>query len=121
MAKAMWIVLVVSMAALALEPPQTEAAISCSTVANDLSPCINYVLYGGATTAPPPEDCCNGIKTLYGQAQSTPDRQQVCSCIKSVANNASPTIITNAAALPGKCGVSIPYQISPSTDCSAVH
>lgn len=117
MAKAMWLVLAVSMAVIALAPPQTEAAMSCTTVANDLSPCINYVLYGAAN-APPPANCCTGIKTLYAQAQSTPDRQQVCSCLKSVASSASATVINNAASLPGKCGVSIPYKISPSTDCS---
>lgn len=100
----------------ALAPLQAEAAVSCSTVASDLSPCINYVLYGGA--AAPPVTCCEGIKSLYNQASATADRQAVCSCLKSVASSATPTIITNAAALPSKCGVSIPYKISPSTDCS---
>ncbi|XP_057804313.1 non-specific lipid-transfer protein 1-like [Salvia miltiorrhiza] len=103
----------------ALAPPHAEAAISCNTVATDLSPCINYVLYGGAPV--PPVNCCQGIKSLYNQASATADRQAVCSCLKSVASSATPAIVTNAAALPGKCGVSIPYKISPSTDCSTVH
>ncbi|XP_042015442.1 non-specific lipid-transfer protein 1-like [Salvia splendens] len=97
---------------------QGEAAVSCSTVMTDLSPCINYVMYGGAQV--PPVNCCQGIRSLYNQATSTPDRQTVCSCLKSVANSATPAIITNAAALPSKCGVNIPYKISPSTDCSTV-
>ncbi|KAH6769357.1 lipid transfer protein 6 [Perilla frutescens var. frutescens] len=119
MEKAMtWLVLAaVSMvvAALAL-PPQAEAAVSCNMVVSDLSPCLNYVVYGGA--APPPLNCCQGIRSLYNQATATADRQAVCSCLKSVANSATPAIINNAAALPSKCGVSIPYKISPSTDCS---
>ncbi|XP_011095133.1 non-specific lipid-transfer protein 1 [Sesamum indicum] len=119
MEKATCLVLAVTMVVVALAPPQAEAAISCGTVANDLSPCINYVMYGGAGT--PPVPCCTGIKTLYNQASSTADRQAVCGCLKSVAGQASPAIIGTAAALPGKCGVSIPYEISPSTDCSKVH
>ncbi|KAK6129463.1 hypothetical protein DH2020_036776 [Rehmannia glutinosa] len=117
--KAMWSVLAISMVVVAaLAPPRAEAAISCSTVANDLNPCINYVLYGGTA---PPANCCSGIKTLYSQAGTTADRQAVCNCLKSVAGSATPTIVSNAAALPGKCGVSIPYKISPSTDCASVH
>ncbi|KAL8038962.1 hypothetical protein ABFX02_10G004400 [Erythranthe guttata] len=118
MEKAMWLVVAVSMVVVALAPPQAEAAISCGTVASTLSPCINFVLYGGPT---PPTSCCEGIKTLYNEATATADRQAVCSCLKSVASSATPAIISNAAALPGKCGVSIPYKISPSTDCSSVH
>ncbi|KAK4396026.1 Non-specific lipid-transfer protein 3 [Sesamum angolense] len=116
MEKAMCLVLAVTMVVVALSPPPADAAISCSTVANDLYPCINYVMYGGAGA--PPATCCSGIKTLYNQATTTADRQAVCGCLKSVAGKANPTIIGTAAALPGKCGVSIPYEISPSTDCS---
>ncbi|KAG8363089.1 hypothetical protein BUALT_Bualt09G0135700 [Buddleja alternifolia] len=118
MGKTMWLALAVSMVVVALAPPPAEAAISCSTVANDLTPCINFVMYGGVA---PPSNCCDGIKTLYNQATATADRQAVCSCLKSVASSATPAIINNAAALPAKCGVSIPYKISPSTDCSSVH
>ncbi|KAL0375449.1 UNVERIFIED_CONTAM: Non-specific lipid-transfer protein [Sesamum radiatum] len=78
---------------------------------------LRDVWWGGA----PPATCCTGIKTLYNQASTTADRQAVCGCLKSVAGQASPTIIGTAAALPAKCGVSIPYEISPSTDCSKVH
>ncbi|KAL1545403.1 hypothetical protein AAHA92_22134 [Salvia divinorum] len=110
------LLLAVIAVAAALSPPQAEAAVSCSTVMTDLSPCINYVIYGGAQL--PPVNCCQGIRSLYDQATSTPDRQAVCSCLKSVASSATPSIITNAASLPSKCGVNIPYKISPSTDCS---
>ncbi|MFX6572608.1 non-specific lipid-transfer protein [Acinetobacter baumannii] len=119
MAKSMYVVaLAVIMVVVAFTPPQTtEAAIACNTVANLLTPCIDYVLNGGAV---PPLNCCNGAKSLYNQAKTTPDRQAICNCLKSVAGQATPKIINNAAALPGKCGISIPYKISPSTDCSKV-
>ncbi|PIN21383.1 hypothetical protein CDL12_05928 [Handroanthus impetiginosus] len=116
MAKAMWLILAVSVVVVALAPPQAEAAITCNTVTSALSPCINYALNGGT----PPASCCQGIKSLYSQASTTADRQAVCSCLKSVASSATPAIINNAASLPGKCGVSIPYKISPSTDCSTI-
>ncbi|KAL6508094.1 hypothetical protein OROGR_024289 [Orobanche gracilis] len=116
MEKATWLVLALSAVVVAFVPLPADAAISCSTVANDLLPCINYVLYGGPPV--PPASCCQGIKTLYGQASAPADRQAVCSCLKSVAGSATPTVVENAAALPAKCGVSIPYKISPSTDCA---
>ncbi|XP_051131039.1 non-specific lipid-transfer protein 1-like [Andrographis paniculata] len=97
-----------------------EAAMQCETVANDLSPCISFVMNGNGGGAPP-AGCCEGVRSLYRQASSTADRQAVCSCLKSVAASATQAMIANAAALPGKCGVSIPYKISPNTDCSTVH
>nr|B3A0N2.1 RecName: Full=Non-specific lipid-transfer protein; Short=LTP [Lycium barbarum] len=45
--------------------------------------------------------CCGGIK-------------------KSAAAGISGINYGIAAGLPGKCGVNIPYKISPSTDCSKV-
>ncbi|KAL2500304.1 Non-specific lipid-transfer protein 6 [Forsythia ovata] len=96
--------------------PISEAAISCGTVANTLAPCLNYVLNGGVV----PTDCCNGISSLYNTVETTPDRRAVCSCLKSVAGSASAATFNNAASLPNKCGISIPYKLSPSIDCSKI-
>ncbi|CAA0830587.1 Non-specific lipid-transfer protein 10 [Striga hermonthica] len=115
MNKAMWLAL--ALALTALLAPASEAAMSCNTVQNALYPCVSYVLYGGAVVPPA---CCQGIKGLYKQASATADRQAVCSCLKSVAQSAPQAAIANAAALPGKCGVTIPYKISPSTNCANV-
>ncbi|XP_075512480.1 non-specific lipid-transfer protein 1-like [Primulina tabacum] len=104
-------------AALIAPPPTAEAVVSCNSVLTTLSPCLNFVLVGGAV---PPTECCYGVKSLANAAATKKDRQAVCSCLKSVASSATPSIINNAAELPGKCGVSIPYVISPSTDCSRV-
>ena len=101
---------------LALGVPKAKAAVTCNQVVNSLMPCVSYVMNGGNV----PAQCCNGIRSLYGQAQTTPDRQAVCSCIKNAVNGipASGYTLNLAAGLPAKCGVNIPYQISPATDCS---
>ncbi|KAM3356079.1 hypothetical protein P3S68_022793 [Capsicum galapagoense] len=91
-----------------------EAAISCGQVISRLSPCINYLRAGGVV----PPQCCIGIKALNGQATTTPDRQMACKCIKSAAGAISGINLALASALPSKCGVNLPYKISPSIDCS---
>ncbi|KAI4356143.1 hypothetical protein L6164_000190 [Bauhinia variegata] len=103
---------------LALGPPKAEAAVTCGQVVRYLMPCVSYVTNGGNV----PAECCNGIRSLYGMAQTTQDRRSVCSCIKGAINGIpyTGTNIGLAASLPGKCGVNIPYQISPNTDCSKV-
>ncbi|KAJ8550769.1 hypothetical protein K7X08_000139 [Anisodus acutangulus] len=93
-----------------------EAYVTCGTVATDLSPCLDYVRMGGAI----PVTCCNGIRSLFSAASSTQDRQTVCSCLKSAAGAINGVNLQLAAALPSRCGVNIPYKISPSIDCSKV-
>nr|XP_027121729.1 non-specific lipid-transfer protein 2-like [Coffea arabica] len=110
--------LCVGLMGLVLLAPQGDAAISCTTVYNTLYPCLNYVMGPGPLGA----DCCNGIKALYREANNTPDRQSVCTCLKSLASNAGGTGTTlgKAQSLPKKCGVNLPYEISPNIDCSKV-
>ncbi|VYS65568.1 unnamed protein product [Arabidopsis thaliana] len=94
----------------------SEAAISCNAVQANLYPCVVYVVQGGAI----PYSCCNGIRMLSKQATSASDKQGVCRCIKSVVGRVSYSSIylKKAAALPGKCGVKLPYKIDPSTNCN---
>lgn len=89
-------------------------AIGCGQVISYLNPCIPYV----TGRSPGLGGCCGGVKGLYGAARTTADRQSVCNCLKSLASAYSGPAIAKAAKLPGQCGVSIPYKISPSTDCS---
>lgn len=92
-----------------------EAGILCSHVTSSMSPCIPY---GTGKVPTPPGECCREIKTLNNAAKTTTDRQTVCNCLKSLAS-AIPGIKYNVVeGLPGKCGVSIPYKIHPSTDCN---
>ncbi|VVB17430.1 unnamed protein product [Arabis nemorensis] len=90
-----------------------NAAISCGTVASSLAPCANYLTNGGAVPGP----CCEGVTKLNSMAQTTPDRQQACKCLQSAAKGISGLNPSLASSLPGKCGVSIPYPISMSTNC----
>ncbi|XP_006281297.2 non-specific lipid-transfer protein 3 [Capsella rubella] len=93
-----------------------DAAISCGTVATSLAPCANYLSKGGEVPVP----CCGGVKSLISMAQTTPDRQQACRCLQSTAKGMSGLDPSLASGLPGKCGVSIPYPISMSTNCDNV-
>ncbi|XP_062207282.1 non-specific lipid-transfer protein 1-like [Phragmites australis] len=112
--------LAVLLATAVVAPPATvRAAMSCSTVYNTLMPCLPYVQMGGAR---PPQDCCGGIRTLLSQASSTPDRRTICGCLKNVANGSSGgSYIDRAAALPSKCGVTLPYKISTNVNCNTIN
>ncbi|PON51588.1 Lipid transfer protein/Par allergen [Parasponia andersonii] len=92
-----------------------EATITCGQVVRYLTPCISYVANGGTV----PAACCNGIRTLYGLAQTIADRQGVCKCVKDAISGFSCNgyNVNFAAWLPSKCGVNLPYKISPSTNC----
>ncbi|KAF5750741.1 nonspecific lipid transfer protein [Tripterygium wilfordii] len=94
-------------------PVTTDAAITCGTVASLLQPCISYLQGRG----PLPPACCNGVKSLNAKATTTPDRQAACNCLKAASQGVNGGL---AAGLPGKCGVNIPYKISPSIDCSKI-
>ncbi|XBI24370.1 hypothetical protein VPH35_049484 [Triticum aestivum] len=91
-----------------------DAAISCGQVSPALSPCISYARGNGAN---PPAACCSGIRSLAGAARSTTDKQAACKCIKSAAGGLN---AGKAAGIPSKCGVSVPYAISATVDCSKI-
>ncbi|KAJ1416331.1 Plant lipid transfer protein/Par allergen [Sesbania bispinosa] len=97
--------------------PMAEATITCGLVTSSLAPCITYL--GGKAPAPSAA-CCAGVKKVNGAAQTTPDRQAACNCLKTAAGAISGFNAGNAASLPGKCGVNIPYKISTSTNCATI-
>lgn len=107
---------VVLLMCMVMGAPIAQAAITCGQVSSSIGPCIAYAKTNGAGGVPP--TCCAGIKNLNAAAKTTPDRQAACNCLKTAAGSISGINYGTAAALPGKCGVSIPYKISPSTDCS---
>ncbi|KAK3444833.1 hypothetical protein EUGRSUZ_A00724 [Eucalyptus grandis] len=96
--------------------PLTESAVTCGQVASCVAPCLGYLRAGGTL----PSACCSGIRSLNSAARTTPDRQTACRCLQSAAGNIRGLNLGLVSALPGKCGVSVPYKISPSTDCSRV-
>ncbi|CAN4106178.1 unnamed protein product [Withania somnifera] len=101
---------------MAMFAARADAYVTCQMVATDLYPCLGYVRAGGVI----PATCCNGIRSLFGAASSTQDRQTVCNCLKAAAGAIGGVNLKLAASLPGKCGVNIPYKISPSINCSTV-
>ncbi|KAK4724640.1 hypothetical protein R3W88_027419 [Solanum pinnatisectum] len=94
--------------------PHAEA-MSCGQVSSSLAPCVPYLQGRG-----PLGGCCGGVKSLLGAAKTPEDRRTACTCIKSVANAVKGLDTGRAAGLPSTCGVNIPYDISPSVDCSKV-
>ncbi|KAJ9544884.1 hypothetical protein OSB04_024591 [Centaurea solstitialis] len=108
-------VLCVVVAFMVLLGPST-AAITCDDVVEKLKPCLQYLKAGGKV----PKPCCAGVKGLKAAAKTTPDRQTACGCMKTTYKSHPEINVDNARVLPGKCGVSIPYKISPKTDCSKV-
>ncbi|KAF7845221.1 lipid transfer protein [Senna tora] len=100
-----------------LGAPLAHGAITCGQVASTLLPCVSYLRNPGATV---PSPCCAGVQALNNQAKTTSDRQAACKCIKQIIQsipNLNPNLLAN---LPGKCGVNLPYKISPSLDCSTI-
>lgn len=104
---------VVCMVVLSVHVEVTEA-LTCGQVTGSLGQCFTYIRGGGTPTTA----CCDGVRKLNGLARTTPDRKQACACLKALAGGLKGINYEAAAALPGKCGVSVPYKISPSTDCS---
>ncbi|CAL5014704.1 unnamed protein product [Urochloa decumbens] len=95
----------------------SEAAVTCGQVNSAIGPCLAYARGGGST---PPAQCCSGVRSLNSAARTTADRRAACNCLKSAASRIKGLNVGKASAIPSKCGVSIPYAISPSTDCSRV-
>ncbi|KAJ9694166.1 hypothetical protein PVL29_009919 [Vitis rotundifolia] len=97
-------------------PAAVEATITCGQVASAVNPCLDYLKKGGVV----PPGCCSGIKSLNSAASTTADRQAACKCLKTFSSSISGINLGLASGLPAKCGVSVPYKISPNTDCSKV-
>ncbi|XP_022760951.1 non-specific lipid-transfer protein 1-like [Durio zibethinus] len=115
MAAALKLVCALLLCMLVVEPMATTA-ISCGYVAKQISGCIKYLQNGGFL----PPNCCMGIRALNNGAKTTRDRRSVCRCLQNAARTI-PGIKRNlAVGLPKKCGVKIPYKISPSTNCNRV-
>ncbi|GAU26560.1 hypothetical protein TSUD_266740 [Trifolium subterraneum] len=97
---------------------QNGYAVTCGEVVNNIIPCITYLQIGNSVTA----NCCNGVKAIFHAAvRSITDLRTTCYCLKSAAQNLKGSIKqNNAASLPSKCGVNVPYKIGPSIDCASI-
>ncbi|KAF6155160.1 hypothetical protein GIB67_019686 [Kingdonia uniflora] len=99
---------------LLLHLPSSEAAIACSDVVKNLTPCVKYLING---VGAPPANCCAGASKLASAATSTADKKAACECIKTAAQKINPNVAA-AKALPRNCGISLPFTVSTSVDCS---
>ncbi|KAF8671316.1 hypothetical protein HU200_050027 [Digitaria exilis] len=100
---------------LLVSSPASEAAITCGQVASSLAPCIPYAT-GNVKTLP--SGCCGGVRSLNSEARTSSDRQAACRCLKSLATSLKKLNMGTVSSIPGKCGVSVPFPISMSTDCN---
>ncbi|CAK8575199.1 unnamed protein product [Lathyrus sativus] len=96
--------------------PMAEAAITCGAVSIALSTCVPY-LKGDPIPSPA---CCGGVRGLNESAQTIFDRRSACNCLKKFAGSILGLKPGSLAALPGKCGVSLPFTISASTNCNDI-
>ena len=109
------IAVVAAVVLLAAAATTSEAAITCGQVSSAISPCLSYARGQGSA---PSAGCCSGVKSLNNAARSTADKRTACNCLKNAARGISGLNAGNAASIPSKCGVNVPYTISTSTDCS---
>ncbi|BAT97573.1 hypothetical protein VIGAN_09105700 [Vigna angularis var. angularis] len=91
-------------------------AITCGQVTTAVAPCLAYLRSGGN----PSGACCNGVSNLNSQAKTTADRRAACNCLKNLSGRVPGLNPGNAASLPGKCRVDVPYKISTSTNCNTI-
>lgn len=89
-------------------------ALTCKDVTSKLISCLNYLKEGGKVSV----GCCKGVKALDAAAKTTADKKIACACMKNAYKAIEGIKTDNALVLPKKCGVDIPYKLSPSTDCS---
>ncbi|CAN6362069.1 unnamed protein product [Urochloa humidicola] len=115
MARAHQQVVVLAVVAAVLLAATAEAAVSCGQVNSAIGPCLAYARGSGSA---PPAQCCSGVRSLNSAARTTADRRAACNCLKSAAGRIRGINVGKVSGIPSKCGVSIPYAISPSTDCS---
>ncbi|KAJ1392099.1 Plant lipid transfer protein/Par allergen [Sesbania bispinosa] len=110
--------LAVVMMCMVLGVPQSHGAltITCKNVQPRIRSCIEYLKGSGSVV---PQPCCNGVRTLNSEANSTAERQALCVCIISAAKSLPAGLNHDKiAALPAKCGVNLPFKLTPSMDCN---
>ncbi|PWA97104.1 non-specific lipid-transfer protein 3 [Artemisia annua] len=94
-----------------------EGEVTCDQVVSNMTPCVTYLTSSGDSV---PSDCCSGVNSLNNAATTTADKQAACKCLEQSASQLSDIDLEKARSLPGKCGVNLPYDISPTTDCSTI-
>ncbi|CAL0326336.1 unnamed protein product [Lupinus luteus] len=92
------------------------ADIECAEIIEYLQTCVPYLKHGGASDIPP-STCCDGVKAVVNKLKSVDDKRDACNCIKAIVQ-ITKLKLESARNIPIKCGIKIPFQISPDFDCS---
>ncbi|CAL1386517.1 unnamed protein product [Linum trigynum] len=88
---------------------------ACSTVYDELQPCIPYFTGRGD----PAKDCCSGVKALQPYSKAKSNRVAICQCLKSMVNLVPGVDLSAASKLPKKCNVNVKLpKLSLDIDCS---
>ncbi|WVZ54813.1 hypothetical protein U9M48_005558 [Paspalum notatum var. saurae] len=114
MARAQVVVIGV-VAAVLLAAAASEATLTCGQVSAALGPCLPFAKGSGSA---PSAGCCNGVRSLHAAAATVEDRRTACECLKAAAARISGLKPGNGGTIAARCGVSVPYHISPSIDCN---
>ncbi|XP_062167129.1 non-specific lipid-transfer protein 3-like [Alnus glutinosa] len=66
------------------------------------------------------DTCCGGILSLRQLTKTKMESRSICTCLKKFLRGFPYTNdhVRLGAALPEKCGVNLPYVISPTMDCN---
>ncbi|KAI5429139.1 hypothetical protein KIW84_033948 [Lathyrus oleraceus] len=104
-----------AMICLVLSASLANGAQSCGQVQLTVAPCIGYLRRPGPSV---PAPCCNGVRTVFNLAKTVSDRQANCRCLKSTSLSLPGLNLPALADLPRKCGVNVPYKVSPTIDCN---
>jgi hypothetical protein len=102
---------------IAATPRGASAVVQCGQVTQLMAPCMPYL--GGAPGMTPYGICCNSLGVLNQLAATTADRVATCNCVKAAAATGFPSVdFGRAASLPGACGLSINFVVTPNMDCN---
>ncbi|OWM75635.1 hypothetical protein CDL15_Pgr021800 [Punica granatum] len=97
-------------------PAEPQPLTDCSTVMALISMCSTYITYG--TPEPlPGTPCCDAMTTLNMIAGAESTTCTVCRCLMGLIASYSPNA-SAIASLSGLCGVSLGFDITPTTDCN---
>ncbi|KAJ4831063.1 hypothetical protein Tsubulata_043528 [Turnera subulata] len=94
------------------------ASFTCKQMLDTVAPCQPYL----ENAAPLTDTCCSRVKFLNNLATNgtTADRQKACKCVKGAVANSTDSYLGLAQGLPGKCGVTAPYPIGRTVNCTSV-
>lgn len=96
---------------------KSQGLDGCATVTALISTCSSFISYGMPDPMPG-TPCCDAMVTLNMMATGpTDDENLVCKCLMGLITTYTPNY-SAIAALPGFCGVSLGFTVSPNTDCN---